>query len=148
MARPYTWSHFDSLNSFSHFNHPLAHPLGANFREFVGVVRWQPLRALFITGRIVQMHTGDDPFGKNYGSNILLSYINRASDYDNFIGQGVSANTRLLGLDVSWELWRNTFMDFHVLLRNKKSDDKAFDLDNRIFTMGVRMNFWPVNNDF
>jgi hypothetical protein len=94
------------------------------------------------------MHTGDDPFGKNYGSNILLSYINRASDYDNFIGQGVSANTRLLGLDVSWELWRNTFMDFHVLLRNKKSDDKAFDLDNRIFTMGVRMNFWPVNNDF
>lgn len=147
-ARPYTWSHFDSLNSFTHFNHPLAHPLGANFSEIIGIVRWQPLRSLFVTGRILQMKTGDDPAGKNYGSNILLSYNNRVNDYGNFIGQGIGANTRLMGLDVSWEFWRNTFLDFHVLLRSKSSESTAFDLENRVFSTGIRMNFQANNIDF
>lgn len=147
-ARPYTWSHFDSLNSFSHFNHPLAHPLGANFSEVIGIVRWQPMRSLFVTGRILQMKTGDDPADKNYGSNILLSYNNRVNDYGNFIGQGIGANTRLMGLDVSWEFWRNTFLDFHVLLRSKSSESDAFDLENKVFSTGIRMNFQTNNIDF
>ena len=37
-VRPYTYSHFtndgtDTLDNFSHYNQPLAHPYGANFIE-------------------------------------------------------------------------------------------------------------------
>ena len=45
-ARPYTYAHESSLQSYTHYNQPLAHPLGANFHEFVGelVYRWRDLR--------------------------------------------------------------------------------------------------------
>ncbi|MCC6282082.1 MAG: hypothetical protein IT262_15875, partial [Saprospiraceae bacterium] len=38
-VRPYTYSHFDSLNSYTHYSQPLAHPLWSNFREFIGLLR-------------------------------------------------------------------------------------------------------------
>ena len=32
MVRPYTYSHYDSTSNYTHYNQPLAHPLGADFR--------------------------------------------------------------------------------------------------------------------
>ena len=39
MARPYTYSHSDSINTYAQLNQALAHPLGANFKEGVGFIR-------------------------------------------------------------------------------------------------------------
>src|SRR5690606_10630143 len=41
-VRPFTYSHYDSTANYTHYNQPLAHPLGANFHEFVGVLKYQP----------------------------------------------------------------------------------------------------------
>ena len=30
-VRPFTYSHFDSVANYSHYNQPLAHPLGREF---------------------------------------------------------------------------------------------------------------------
>lgn len=30
-VRPFTYSHFDSVSNYTHYNQPMAHPLGANF---------------------------------------------------------------------------------------------------------------------
>ena len=147
-ARPYTWSHSDSLNSFTHFNHPLAHPLGANFKELVALARWQPAPNWCFSARYLQMLGGDDPAGKNYGTNPLRSYRNRVQEYGNFIGQGIASQTRLLGLDVSWQLYRNTYLDFSVLLRNKKSDSAVLSLESQLISGGLRMNIWTPNTDF
>jgi hypothetical protein len=35
IVRPFTYSHDDTVANFSHYNQPLAHPLGANFDEFI-----------------------------------------------------------------------------------------------------------------
>ena len=32
-VRPFTYSHRDSVANYTHYNQPLAHPLGANFRS-------------------------------------------------------------------------------------------------------------------
>ena len=147
-ARPYMWSHFDTLNTYSHYSQPLAHVLGSNFKEMIGRVRWQPAPPFTVNARLIYMQTSDDPAGKNYGNNILLSYQSRVQDYGNFIGQGIGANTLLLGLDISWEFYRNTFLDLNVLLRQKKSDVSSLSLDSRIFSAGIRMNAWNTNLDF
>src|SRR5690606_39927513 len=51
---PYTtlfrsYSHFDSTSNYTHYNQPMAHPLGAGFIEFLGLVRYQPTTNFYIT---------------------------------------------------------------------------------------------------
>lgn len=40
-VQPFTYSQGDSVISYSHFNQPLAHPLGANFYEFTGIANYK-----------------------------------------------------------------------------------------------------------
>ena len=41
-VRPFTYSHFDSVGSYTHYNQPLAHPRGGNFNELIGIAHYQP----------------------------------------------------------------------------------------------------------
>ncbi len=147
-VRPYTYSHRDSLNSYTHFNQPLAHPLLANFKEFVGIVRYQPSPRWFFTGRLMHAQTGDDTDTQNWGTDPLLSYDSRVQDYGNKIGQGVGATINLVGLDLSWMIYHNLYIDAKVLLRKKNSVEDARDQSTKLFGLGLRMNLWPANLDF
>lgn len=40
-VKPYTYSHSDSMQSWSHYNQALAHPLGAGFIEFNGALSYK-----------------------------------------------------------------------------------------------------------
>ena len=147
-VRPYTYSHFDSLNSYTHYNQPLAHPLWSNFREFIGLARFQPHPRLTINGRLIQANIGDDTPGQNWGNNPLLSNSSRVQDYGNEIGQGDNARLRILGLDAAWMLHHNLFVEGKFLLRQKNSDNDALDLTTRVFSIGIRMNMWGREYDF
>ena len=45
-VRPFTYSHIDSVANYSHYNQPLAHPLGANFYEIMLNLHYQPIPKL------------------------------------------------------------------------------------------------------
>jgi len=147
-VRPYTYSHRDSLNSYTHFNQPLAHPLLANFREIVGIARYQPSARLYLEARIIHANTGDDTATENWGTNPLLSYTSRVQEYGNKIGQGVGATIDLVGLNASWMLYHNLYIDAKVLLRKKNSVEAARDQSTKLFGLGLRMNVWHPNLDF
>jgi hypothetical protein len=147
-VRPYTYSHFDSLNSYTHYNQPLAHPLWANFNEWLSIVRYQPGARWFITARYIHASTGDNTGTENWGSNPLLGYGSRVMEYDNTIGQGVHATIDIAGLDASWMVWHNLFVDFKLLIRKKHSADPARSDNTKVFGIGLRMNMWNNNQDF
>jgi hypothetical protein len=147
-VRPYTYSSFDSLNSYTHYSQPLAHPVWANFKELVGIVRYQPHPRLFLTGRFLYALSGENPDSENQGANPLLGNSSRQQDYGNFIGQGLRTDVRLFGLDASWQLWHNLYLETRVLLRKKKSAETKRQLDTRYFTLGLRWNVWNRNIDF
>jgi hypothetical protein len=146
--RPYTYSHFDSLNSYTHYNQPLAHPLWSNFREVVALVRYQPLPRLTLNARLIQAKTADDPPGENWGNNPILSNKSRVQDYGNEIGQGIGAQLRIIGFDAAWMLHHNLFIEGKLLLRHKNSDNDALDLNTRVLALGIRMNMWNKESDF
>jgi hypothetical protein len=146
-VRPYTYSHFDSLNSWTHFRQPMAHPLGANFRELIAIARYRPMPALQVEARYLWMDYGEDD-NRNWGGNPLFSYTRRTNDYGNFIGQGVASKTRILGLDLSWQLYHNMFLDLRMLLRRQNSANDARDLDTTLWGVGFRANCWKPNHDF
>jgi hypothetical protein len=149
VVRPYTYSHRDSLgSSYSHYNLPLAHPLGANFREYILMARYQPRPRLCAEGRLIHVQTGEDPPGKNYGSNILLDYRSLVSEYGNFIGQGLGTDIFLAGLDLRYELWHNIYAELSYLYRRRSSELSARNATDSFLGLGIRMNVGQLRMDF
>ena len=121
LTRPYTYAHRDSSAIYSHFNMPLAHPLGANFQEYIFRLRYQPIQPLVIQARYVHMLTGEDTDMTNWGSNILFSTNTREMDIGNEIGQGVRTEIDIIGLEVRYELIHNLYLELEYFRRNKRS---------------------------
>jgi hypothetical protein len=147
-VRPYTYAHFDSIDSYTHYNQPLAHPLFANFIEYIGIARYQPTPKLSLFGRIVHARTGDDPPNENWGSNPLRDYDSRVMDYGNEIGQGIGADINLAALDVSYQFYHNMFFDLKALYRRKNSEEDRLDKETLYFGAALRVNFWQPDLSF
>ncbi len=148
IVRPYTYTHTDSLANYTHYNQPLAHPLGANFREVVLLARYQPLPKLTLEARVISANVGEDATGANWGNNVLLPNRTRFQDYGNEIGQGVAADILIGGLDVSYQLWHNVFLDLSYFRRKKESDDPKLSNSVNYFGGGIRMNIARNRMDF
>ncbi|MFM7023910.1 MAG: hypothetical protein ACKOXB_13145 [Flavobacteriales bacterium] len=102
MVRPYTYSHYGdsataqySSSTYTHYNMPLAHPLGANFMEGLLFLNYHYKR-IFLESRISYAVYGADTANTNYGQNVNYSYnYNRAKisgdngDFGHTIGQGL-----------------------------------------------------------
>jgi hypothetical protein len=147
-ARPYTYSHFDSLSNWTHFGQPLAHPLGANFKELVTILRYQPFPKWTFQARYLNIIKGEDGAAQNWGGNPNLTYNVRPNDYGNFIGQGDRSTISIIGIDVNWRLSHLLYWDFKVLMRQQNSTNDSRDLNSYIFGTGLRMNVWSKDSDF
>ncbi len=150
-VRPFTYSHRDSLgSSYTHYNQPLAHPLGSNFREFIFKARYQPLKKLVVDFRAIHASFGEDEdnFATNWGSNPLLPHTRREKDYGNEIGQGIAATTTIIGLDVSYQIWHNLYLELEYFRRKKDSDMNSRDLTTSYMGGGVRMNIGRYRSDY
>lgn len=148
LARPYTYAHFDSTNSYTHYNQPLAHPLWANFKETVAIMRYQPLAKLALETRWIHAITGDDGPKENWGTNPLLSYNTREKEFYNKIGQGIAATTNIFALDISYQIYHNLFFDAKVLYRKKASANPLLSQTTQVISAGIRMNLFTQNLDF
>lgn len=147
-ARPYTYSGRDSLVSFVHYNQPLAHPLGANFREFLLRLRYQPLKRLIIDARLINARFGEDGPDENWGGNPLKPNTTREQTYGNETTQGIFAKTTLFGLDVTYVLAHNVFLDLQYFSRKKDSENDGLDSNTQYFGGGIRINIAKQRMDF
>ena len=96
-VRPFTYAHEISntegeggLSNYGHLNQALAHPLGANFIEWMSAMRYQYRRWVFNGELMVATKSFDNP-GENFGGDIYASYNSRPGDYgyDMLIGNKV-----------------------------------------------------------
>lgn len=148
-VRPYTYTHRDIIgSSYSHYNQALAHPLGANFREYLAVLRYQPTAKWSVEARYINALYGQDASGQNWGGNILLDYRDLVQEYGNEIGQGIKTTTNLLGIDLSYEVWHNLNIDLNYLIRKKDIANPASGETDGFFGIGVRWNTAPLRMDF
>ncbi len=146
IVRPYTYQHFDSLSNYTHYNMPLAHPLGANFKEWIFTARYQPAYRWVVEGRFMHARTGRDADGQNNGSDLLQTYLSRPNDYGNFTGQGVAAEIGLMGLDVHYELFHQFYLQF-TWFRRVEQPITYFSQAN-YFGGGIRWNLPETRMDF
>lgn len=158
-VRPYMYTH-DSRDSksyipaqnysnYQHYMQPLAHPFGANFKEYIGIIRYQPISKLTITAKAMIVRFGADTGTSNWGGNILLSNAARSGGIlDNRIGQGVG--TTLLKLDIvaTYMIKHNVFFDLNATIREIDSAIDAADTKSMIVGGAFRWNIGQRLHDF
>jgi hypothetical protein len=146
-ASPYTYSHRESLTNYGHYNQPLAHPLGANFYEWVSIGRYALGRFEF-RAQLNLARYGDDSAGVNFGKDIFKSYDTRLRDYGNFTTQGVRTNLTYIDCRVSYVLNPviNLRLELGVAYRNATS--ATISEQSTYVTLGLRSAFRNIYYDF
>ena len=139
-ARPYTYTHSTIYSNYANYRQPVAHPIGANFKEFIAIVKYQPIPKLSLTGKLIKANYGLDPANTNYGKDVLRDYNTRVSDQGNFIGQGIATDLTFADFTATYMIWHNTFFDAKIIYRNQDSADDQFDQKSTIYSMSFRWN--------
>ncbi len=147
-VRPFTYSHNDTIANYTHYNQPLAHPLGANFQEFIGILDYQPANKWHIYARAIYYNQGLDSAGINFGGNIFRDYTTRSSN-DGFKIAGGKKGSCFNGvLQVSYEWRQNLNFDLALLQRSYELAGVSGRTNTTMVTAGVRLNMFKRNYDF
>ncbi|MDY0907186.1 gliding motility protein RemB [Pedobacter sp. CFBP9032] len=146
-AKPYTYAHFDRVSNYAAMNQPLAHPFGANFREFLGLLNYSYKRFDF-QGQMIYANYGADPAGLNYGKNIFLSYETRVQDYGVSTGQGIKTNLFFTEAKVSYLInpKYNLRAEIGGIIRRESSS--LSNQNTGLVTFGLRSTFRNLYRDF
>lgn len=149
-ARPYTYATNSSLTSYTHYNQPLAHPLGANFHEFVGELgyRWRDLRLSY---RVSFASVGRDTIGANFGNDVYLSdsdAVLGANSFGNSLGQGLKTSLTYQKIELAYVV--NRASNLHILLglNHRVSKNALATQQNAHLYFGIRTLLRNLYHDF
>jgi hypothetical protein len=149
LIRPYTYSHNSPYGSYSSFLQSMAHPLGANLKEIIGIARYQPVPRLNLIGKLSLTKIGRDNPGENWGGDILKRNDSREQDFGNEITQGNLNEIYFAGFTASWMLKHNLFIDGQFIYRKSRSQQgPAVDNTTTIGFIALRWNIAQRQYDF
>ncbi|MEE9371546.1 MAG: hypothetical protein V3V00_00675 [Saprospiraceae bacterium] len=152
-VRPFTYSHKSSpkldysVASYSHYNLELAHPLGANFREGLLLLKYRINRKWSLSGKLITARVGKS-ISENIGQDILLPNDTRVNDFSNKIGQGDKTNILQLSTILSYEIRNNYYADFHFQYRKEQSNSGLFNEKSTYFCISFRANISHQKLDY
>ncbi len=146
-VRPFTYSHNDTIANYTHYNQPLAHPLGANFQEVIGIINYQPAPKWYVYARAIYFKQGLDTTGGNFGGNIFKDYRTRLAENGFEVAGGKKATCLNGVLQVSYEFRENLFFDVSLLQRNYSLAGSA-DQNRTFLSAGLRLNMFRRNYDY
>ncbi len=149
-VRPFTYSHFDSVSNYAHYNQPLAHPLGANFTEYILLLRYQPIPRLSLTGRLIYWRQGLDSSrtGFNSGSNIFrLNNDGRSAEFGYAHLNGIGRKVMNASFQATYEIKENIWLDLNLLYRKEERQNLP-GRNSLIIGAGLRMNLWFREYDY
>jgi hypothetical protein len=149
VVRPFSYSHTDSVANYTHYNQPMAHPLGANFLEAIGIIRFQPHPKWQTAARLIVWRQGIDTGSSNIGVNIFKINTTRSGEYGFELPSGAPVNGANFQVLVSYEIKENIFLEASALVRKlKTSTINTIDRNSSLFTAGIRMNMFRREYDY
>lgn len=139
-ARPYTYTHSTIYSNYANYRQAVAHPLGANFKETIGIIRYQPIPRLNLTGKLIYATYGLDTLNSNWGKDILKDYNTREQEYDNKTGQGVASALKFIDVTATYQFKHNVFIDLKFISRQQTSEEPTFENQSKIYSLAFRWN--------
>lgn len=145
--RPYVYSQYDGLGSYTHQNQSVGHPLGANLKEGVGIVSYRHRRLL------VRMQANIIAYGDDYKADSVVSLGHnpeRASGrlnsyYGVHMLRGLRTDVRYFDGMASFIINPKSMMNITagVRLRSRKSD--MTDENSKHFYVALR---WGIKSRY
>ncbi|SNS49849.1 hypothetical protein SAMN05421640_0402 [Ekhidna lutea] len=146
-VRPYMYAHEDGFTSYSHYNLSLAHPLGANFTEYLGRVSYRMNDQWSFEGMIMAAKYGNDIGDVNYGRDILKDYTMRrpadnggSLEFGNEHLQGNKTDLVVMFFRASFMARHNLFLDADITLRKESDSLGQIDTSTSVFGLSLRWN--------
>ena len=147
-VRPYTYSHYTTIYAYGHMNQPMAHILGANFREGLGILKYKHKRWLLKAELMASTYGEDYGDGVSWGKDIFMPNVQRPYDYNHSIGQGLKTNVYNADVNVSYLINpRNMFNIVAGARLRKLSNDQRTE-DTQHFYFGIRTSIKSLYHNF
>lgn len=157
LVRPYVYSHSEIVTNYGHNNQSMGHNWGSNFRELVGIARYQKGRwfadaKLNVGTRGFDFDTATDT--KNYGSNIYKDYDeSRASDKGVAIGNGNKTTVIIADINAGYLINPNANLKLftNFLFRNftpAVNTTTVFKENTTWFSIGLRSDVFNWYFDY
>lgn len=146
-VRPYTYAHNSPVQNYGHYNQPLAHPQGANFREALLILnkrfhRWQfELKSVYVV-------YGADTSGLSFGHDIYRSYYDFVNEFGNTIGQGLKTTLWQHDISAGWIVNPATNLMFNAGLTIRQQNNELADNQTVHFWFGIRSSVFNRYYDF
>ncbi|SDD26371.1 protein involved in gliding motility RemB [Mucilaginibacter pineti] len=146
-VKPYTYSNQQSISSYAFYGDPLAHPLGANFREFLGIVNYSIGRFDF-QGQLDYAKYGLDALATDNNGKAITKPFEPTENTTTTIGQGL--NTQLYYAEGTVSFLINPKYNLRFELSGLYRQEKNSVADNKttLVTFGLRSSFRNLYHDF
>jgi hypothetical protein len=147
-VRPFTYAR-DSVSSYTHYNQALAHPLGAGFRECIGILRYQWHKKWSCSVQQVLYAKGVDTGTSNFGNNIFSAYSSRVQDYGFQTIAGVKSKGAYTNIHIAYECIPNFYIEAGFIQRTLSYNASVLP-DEKISAVysGIRWNMARRTVDF
>lgn len=147
-VRPYTYSHGSTQQNYANYGQALAHPFGANFKEYLGFASYRANRWM-LSFQGVSAVIGKDTMGSNLGQNIFLSYTTRPYEYGHKTTQG--NKTRLIQSDIKFTYYVLPQINLRVeigYIQRSIKDDLGYELQSPYIYFGIKTSFHNFYRDY
>lgn len=151
-VQPYVYAHKEPLQSYTHYNQALAHPLGANFKESVSFLNYNYKR-WYLELKFNYAKYGADTANSHWGKDIFKSDFDaqRAGNifsYGNFNGQGVNTTLTYKDIRISYLVNPATNFNISIGLTDRREKSILSDTHNSMIYFGIRTSLQNLYYDF
>ena len=143
MVRPYTYTHTTQNANYTHFNQALAHPLGANFKEWLCNIKYRPHKNIWLETQVMFAKTGmDTTETSNVGNNLFIpsELVPLTNPEGNELLQGRIVTTNYADFTFTWMPKHNWFVDLHYRYRMSGVNNKSNPSLTNYFSIATRLN--------
>ncbi|MFN4235224.1 MAG: capsule assembly Wzi family protein [Bacteroidia bacterium] len=146
-VKAFTYSHAIPLQSYTHYNQSLTHPLGANFDEILFRTGYS-FKDLFIQYRYSFAHIDKDNRGGNFGNDIFKS--NYSASQNDFFLRPITSTLTIQELRAGYIINRKTNMQIAggVFIRTENATPIAPIHNSFIYTISISTNLANFYYDF
>ncbi|HBF88277.1 MAG TPA: hypothetical protein DDX39_06505 [Bacteroidales bacterium] len=149
-ASPYMYASENAKQNFTFYNQPMAHILGANFKEFLSILTYRYQRFSF-SYKFNHITQGADSMGTHYGSNIYLSdsqFSAIADESDFATGRGVRTKIIHHALSFSYTVNPRNNMQIFASYNYRLYKNELVEKRNSYFYVGIRTSISNFYTDF
>jgi hypothetical protein len=148
-VRPYAYASANPEQSYTHYNQALAHPLGANFNEWVGILNYH-MQDFFTEIKINYAKKGTDSLFANFGGNIFNSDSNISvpSGGQMHTTQGVLTTIMYQDIHIGYLINPVTNLNIVIGVSNRREEVQGKTTNTQFVYVGLRTSLANFYYDF